>query len=233
MGVTTPEGDVDEAAPLTDEELAALPVFPLPRVVLLPGAYLPLHLFEPRYRDMMRDCVEQGPMAFAVAMFEPGWEADYEGCPAIRPIAGAGRITEHRRRSDGRWDLMLVGVGRVRLTELPAEGRAYRRAKAEPIEDRVPHPDAIRRMRPRVLATASSVVTIIREEHPDFDLGLGDDATAGELADRLADRLVPDAEMRQHLLETADVKVRLNIVHDAMVDLLAQLRARGMGGALH
>jgi len=232
--VTTPDDDEpEEAAPLTAQELAALPVFPLPRVVLLPGAQLPLHLFEPRYRDMMRDCVERGPMAFAVAMFEPGWESDYEGCPAIRPIAGAGRITDFRQRNDGRWDLMLVGVGRVRLTELPEDGRSYRRASAEPIEDRVSHPKVVQRMRPQVLATAASVASVVREEHPEFELGLGEGLSAGELADRLADRLVPDAEMRQHLLETADVKVRLHMVHDAMVELLAQLRARGMGGALH
>ena len=68
-----------EPEPLAPEELAALPIFPLPRVVLLPGAALPLHVFEPRYRAMMHDCLEAGPRAIAMAMLAPGWERDYEG----------------------------------------------------------------------------------------------------------------------------------------------------------
>ena len=223
----------DEPEALTDEELASLPVFPLPRVVLFPGAVLPLHLFEPRYRDMMRDCVAEGPMVIAIAMFEPGWESDYEGRPAIRAIAGVGRITEYRQRADGRWDLLLAGVARARLEELPSGTLTYRRARAAPIADRISHPEALEQMRPAVLATAASVSTIVREEHPEFELGVDATMSSSAIADRLADRLVPDIEVRQELLETADVKVRLAHAHEAMIDLLARVRGRGMGGALH
>ncbi|MCB9598267.1 MAG: LON peptidase substrate-binding domain-containing protein, partial [Sandaracinaceae bacterium] len=219
-----------DPGPISDEELTALPVFPLPRAVLFPGAVLPLHLFEPRYRAMMEDCVEKGPLAMAVAMLAPGWEADYEGRPAIHPIAGVGRIAQHRRRPDGRWDLFLVGQLRVRLTELPADGLEYRRASAVALEDRVPHPDAVEALRPRVLATAASVAALVRESHPDFELGLEPAMPASVLADRLADRLVAEPARRQQILEAADVKVRLALVEDAMVDLLMQIRGgRGDG----
>ncbi|MCA9609550.1 MAG: LON peptidase substrate-binding domain-containing protein [Myxococcales bacterium] len=220
------------AAP-TDEELSTLAVFPLPRAVLFPGAVLPLHLFEPRYRAMMEDCVASGSMVMAVAMLAPGWESDYEGRPPILPIAGVGRIGEHRRRSDGRWDLLLHGVMRPRLTELPADGLPYRRASAEPLADRIPHPDAVERLKPGVLATAASITALVREMHPELELGLEASMSASELADRLADRLVPEPEQRQQILEAVDVKVRLALVSDAMIDLLAHLRARGAGGPLH
>ena len=218
---------------LAAQELERLAVFPLPRVVLFPGATLPLHLFEPRYRAMMEDCVREGRMAMAVAMLAPGWEDDYEGRPPIHAVAGVGRIGEHRRRSDGRWDLILVGALRARLTELPAQGRAYRMARAEPLADRVPHPDAVERLKPGLLATAASIASLVRESHPEFELGLDASMPASALADRLADQLVADPGRRQQILEAADVKVRMALVSDALVELLAQLRARGAGGALH
>lgn len=224
---------MEEAEALTPDELARVPVFPLPRAVLLPGAILPLHVFEPRYRAMMEDCMAEGPRAMAIAMLAPGWEPDYEGRPAIHPIAGVGRIGEHRRRPDGRWDLLLHGVLRARLDELPAEGLPYRRARAEPLADRVPHPEAVERLVPSVLATAASIAALLREQQPELELGLDAAMGPSRIADRLADRLVPDPERRQRILEASDVKVRLALVSGAMIDLLAQLRARGAGGALH
>lgn len=216
--------------PLREDELAALPVFPLPRVVFFPGSVLPLHLFEPRYRAMMEDCITKGPRAMAVVLLEPGWEADYEGRPPIHAIAGAGRIVEWQRRPDGRFDLVLHGLARVRLEELPAD-RPYRRARATPIPDRIPHREAVERLVPEVLNTASAVAAIVRQQHPRFELGLDRDTAPGVLADRVADRLIADVERRQALLAQADVKVRLALLHDALLELLAQLAPRG--GQLH
>ena len=73
----------------------------------------------------------------------------------------------------------------------------------------------------------------MRESHPEFELGLDASMPASALADRLADQLVADPGRRQQILEAADVKVRMALVSDALVELLAQLRARGAGGALH
>ena len=223
----------EETEPLTDEELSNLPVFPLPRVVFFPGSTLPLHLFEERYRDMMEDCVSRGPMAMAVTLRRGDWEADYEGRPEIHEIAGAGRILDWRRREDGRFDLLLHGLSRVKLEELPEGGLSYRRAKATRLDDRETHPEAIHKGTTPVLATAASVVALVRERYPDFHLGVDAQTPPGVLADRIADRLVSEPEARQQLLEAVDVKVRLARVHDALVDLLAQLRSSGHGGELH
>ena len=223
----------EQTEPLTDDELARLPVFPLPRVVFFPGSTLPLHLFEPRYRDMMEACVSEGPMAMAVTLLEAGWEEDYEGRPPVHAICGAGRILDWRRRRDGRFDLLLHGLARVRLEELPPDGRTYRRARATVLEDRAPHAAAVEALRTPVLAAAASVVTLVRERHPDFSLGVDADTPPGLVADRIADRLIADPARRQQLLEALDVKVRLALVQEALYELLVRLRAESGGGALH
>jgi Lon protease-like protein len=223
----------DETTPFTSEELASLPVFPLPRVVFFPGTRLPLHLFEPRYRQMMEDCLTRGPRALAVVLLEEGWEGDYGGQPPIAEVAGAGRILDHARRPDGRFDLILGGVCRVRLHEHPPEeGRMYRRARGELLEDRITHPEHLNALRTTLLASASNVVTLIRQRHPGFTLGLEPDMPPGLLADVIADRLVAEPDARQRILEQLDVKVRLNHVQDAVMDLLVQVGAQE-GGQLH
>lgn len=224
---------MSELPRLSPDELAALPVFPLPRAVFFPGATLPLHLFEQRYRDMMEMCVSTGPLAMAVTRLKPGFEDDYEGHPPICEIAGAGRIVDWRRRPDGRFDMLLHGTERVRLAEVERPHESYRVARATSLEDRVPHPGAVQRELTPVLATASSLMTLIKKAHPSFELGLDEELTPGAVADRIADRLVADPELRQRLLEQLDVKVRLALVHEAMIEVVAQLRTQGLGGPLH
>ncbi len=209
--------------PLREDELAAMPVFPLPRVVFCPGSALPLHVFEPRYRAMLEDCLSKGPRAMVVALLKPGFEGDYEGRPPVHEIAGAGRIVEWARRPDGRFDVMLHGLSRVRLEELPAEGLAYRRARCTPLPDRMPHLGPIDRLLPDVLSAASALVAVVRQRYPSFELGLDAETPPGIAADRIADRLVADVERRQALLEQADVKVRLALLHDALLETLANL----------
>ena len=84
-----------------------------------------------------------------------------------------------------------------------------------------------------MLATASAMLMLIRERHPEFSLGLDEQNSASAVADRIADRVVADPDLRQRLLETTDVKVRLALVHDVLVEATAALRAQGLGGALH
>ncbi len=215
-----------EPQPLDERELAALPIFPLPRVVLLPGAALPLHVFEPRFRAMMHDCTEGGPRAIAMAMLAPGWERDYEGRPPILPIAGVGRIVAHRKNPDGTYDLVLEGIARVRLEELPAERFQYRRGRAHVIADAGASDEAtLRRALEPVLATASSLAAMepTRGAPPPELTG-----STARMVDRLADRWVHEAARRQQILEADDIVTRIGLVGDALATLLAMLsRSRG------
>jgi Lon protease-like protein len=78
-----------------------LPIFPLPNVVFFPHTLLPLHIFEPRYRKMLADCLA-GERRLAVVLLRPGWEADYYGRPAVHSVAGAGEIIQSEMLPNGR-----------------------------------------------------------------------------------------------------------------------------------
>lgn len=200
--------EVIEVYGLDDDELDALPLFPLPNVVLLPGAALGLHLFEPRYRQLAKDTLgPDGTKALAICAFEPGWEGSYEGRPPLKKIAGAGRIVQHRENSDGTFDVVVVGVGRVTLHELPDDGRPYRRARATSVEEIVDDK--------AVKAAQDDLLTLLRAlgvEVPDLPERLEDEPPV--FADQLAQVIVSENEDRQALLEMPNVAARLRYVAD-------------------
>src|SRR5207253_4170439 len=84
-------------------------LFPLPNLVLFPHVVQPLHVFEPRYREMTTDALA-GDRLIATALLHPDWEAVYEGHPPIHPVACLGRIVADQRLDDGRFLLLLRGL---------------------------------------------------------------------------------------------------------------------------
>ncbi len=110
-----------------------LPLFPLPNVVLFPNVFLPLHIFEPRYRAMVADALATDRM-IGMVLLRPGWERDYEGRPPIYPVGCSGVITHAERLADGRYNIVLRGVERFRIVEEDAS-REYRRAVVEPVRE--------------------------------------------------------------------------------------------------
>src|ERR1700692_4837672 len=91
-------------------------LFPLPNLVLFPHVMQPLHIFEPRYRQMAADALA-GDRLIAPVLLQTGWEADYEGRPAIYSMACLGRIVAEQRLDDGRFNLLLRGICRARLSK--------------------------------------------------------------------------------------------------------------------
>jgi Lon protease-like protein len=111
-----------------------LPLFPLPNVVLFPNVFLPLHIFEPRYREMVADAAASDRM-IGMVLLRPGWERDYEGRPPIYSIGCSGVMTHVEKLPDGRYNLMLRGLERFRILEEDRQ-RSYRRAVIEPLHER-------------------------------------------------------------------------------------------------
>jgi len=111
------------------------PLFPLPRAWLFPHVVLPLHVFEPRYRQMIEDCLD-GPGRIVLGTISAGFEHEHLGSPPVEPIGGLGEIGRHERLPDGRYQVFLVGLARARIRELPSD-RLYRRVEAEPIDESV------------------------------------------------------------------------------------------------
>ena len=113
----------------------ALPVFPLPNVVLFPNVFLPLHVFEPRYREMVTDALD-GDRLIGMVLLRPGWEGDYEGRPPVYPTGCAGLITHHERLPDGRYNIVLRGLEKFRILDEDAS-RSYRIARVETLHEPV------------------------------------------------------------------------------------------------
>jgi uncharacterized protein len=110
-----------------------LPLFPLPTVVLFPNVFLPLHIFEARYRDMVAEALA-GDRMIGMVLLKPGWERDYEGHPAVYPIGCSGVITHAERLPDDKYNIVLRGVERFRIVE-EDRSRSYRRAAIERIAE--------------------------------------------------------------------------------------------------
>lgn len=128
------------------------PLFPLPGVVLFPHATMPLHIFEPRYRQMTADVLE-GERLIAMSLLVPGGTSP-NGLPLIHPIVGLGRIVAHEKLNDGRYMLVLRGVSRARVVrEVPAE-QPYRIGELELCPDFIPAvPDFDRQQRAEEIAS--------------------------------------------------------------------------------
>jgi Lon protease-like protein len=206
-----------------------IPIFPLPEVVFFPETVLPLHVFEPRYRQMVADCLA-GDRWLAVVMLRPGWQKDYQGCPPVHSVAGAGEVIQAEALADGRYNILLDGRARVQLlAEEPAAGRPYRVARAERLADRGPSPDD-RTFPGRLqeLRTAHArLLVALGQSHPDVVGRLTvAGASPGAVIDRIVSAVVPDAEVRQRVLEAVDVSERLDLAVEALSELLAMVAGR-------
>lgn len=212
----------DTLAPPDPQALSALPIFPLPNCVLLPGGLLPLHVFEPRYRELTRDCLA-GSQLMAVARLRPGYETSYYGRPPVFDRCGVGRIICSEELPDGRFALLLRGVARVEIArELPAE-RAYRRVEARMLADAVCNHSEAKDTHRRLIQLCDRLAEVIEKGGPQLrDLVRSFD-DPGACADAIAAALVMDADARQELLEACDPMVRLQRTLGHVSHMLCEL----------
>jgi uncharacterized protein len=201
-----------------------LPIFPLPNVVLFPNVFLPLHIFEPRYREMVADALASDRM-IGMVLLKPGWEHEYEGHPPIYPIGSNGVITHVERLDDGRYNIVLRGVERFRVLEENYD-RPYRRASIEPIVERVLAAEdrtALRRQRSRLevllapaverdLGRMPPAAETRSGAEPVIPSGMGDE----ELVNALAQYLDLEPVEKQALLERQCLRSRA----ESLVELL-------------
>ena len=105
-----------------------LPIFPLPNVVLTPNSSLQLFIFEERYKQMVQDCIT-GDRYLSVALLRKGWEQE-SGSPRPYPVAGFGRIVHASRLPNDCMDIVVQGMGRIRMLDFH-DDRDYLRATVE------------------------------------------------------------------------------------------------------
>lgn len=194
-----------------ESALEALPLFPLRQAVLFPGALLPLHVFEPRYRQLVEDVLKTH-RTLCVPQVVEGRD-DAEGHPRISNVAGVGTILEHAELPGGRYNIVLLGRARVELDELPFVP-PYRRARAKLL--RTTSEDAVPALELTALhAAVQAFAKLVREKDSDFELRLPNGPTA-LFVDACAHHLILDARQRQEALEELDVASRVRHVTDVL-----------------
>lgn len=183
-------------------------LFPLPNLVFFPEVMQPLHIFEPRYRQMTADALE-GDRLIALVLPKPGWEESYAGSPDLHSVACLGKIVAEQRLEDGRYNLLLRGLSRVQiLYEIP-HTKQYRKAKVELLAE-VPPVDAateatLRRELGRRMKSWLAQQTKVLEQ---FQQLAESELSLGALCDIFAFALPLDVEFKQSLLEELEVEKR-------------------------
>jgi Lon protease-like protein len=206
-----------------------IPIFPLPNVVLFPNVFLPLHIFESRYRAMVRDALATDRI-IGMALLRPGYERDYEGRPPVYPVGCAGVITHSESLPDGRYNIILKGIEKFRLTGEDSS-RAYRLAHVDAIPDDINESErtTIAGYRQRLESLVASATEHGRQE-PKLPRTVPDQ----DLINALAQYFAFEPLERQALLECDGVLARCR----ALIDLLEMrtIALRGTswaGGAVH
>jgi len=206
-----------------------LPLFPLPNVVLFPNVFLPLHIFEPRYREMVADAVASDRM-IGMVLLRPGWERDYEGRPAVYPVGCSGVLTHVERLADGRSNLVLRGLERFRIVDEDHE-RSYRRATIEPLRERMLDGEdraAIRQLRAKLESMLAPPL-----DRAGTDSTMPSSMSDEDLVNALAQYLDLEALEKQALLERPCLRSRA----EALVELLEMkmliARTPGLSNVAH
>ena len=198
-----------------------VPMFPLPNVVLFPRMFLPLHIFEPRYRAMTRTALE-GDRFIAMALFKPDWKKEYGGCPAVHPILGLGRIIEDSRLEDGRYNLVLHGIARLRLLKEVSQD-PFRSVQVELLQEKPAVGPGYDRKRRLLL---SFYVQVLKQISQGGVAAPPEDVPLGLLCDLLASLIAFDPAVKQSMLQELDVATRC----DLLLELLQRMNAPGLGG---
>ncbi|HPM24148.1 MAG TPA: LON peptidase substrate-binding domain-containing protein [Phycisphaerae bacterium] len=201
-----------------------VPVFPLPEVVLFPHTILRLHIFEPRYRAMMKDALA-GPRMISVALLRPGYEPlEFTRHAPIHKTIGVGQIYQSEQVANGNYNLLLRGVGRATIVEELTE-RDYRLARVTPVQTYCHSSQTqVDQLREELFAAIRGNRALdpdvrrhwLRLAEADLDLD--------DVCDLIAAGLPVEAELRQCLLDEPEAAARTQMLIDHMRTLAAIAR---------
>jgi uncharacterized protein len=206
-----------------------IPIFPLPNVVLFPNVFQPLHIFESRYRAMVKDSLASDRI-IGMVLLQPGFEANYEGRPRVYPIGCAGVITHSEALPDGRFNIVLRGLEKFRMTG-EDESRPYRLAHIDAVPEVATETDCatIKQYRERLEALLAAAT-----EHRRSEARLPSAVPDQDLVNALAQYASFDPIERQALLECDGVVSRCLALIELLEMKTMTLRgASRAGGSVH
>ena len=206
-----------------------LPLFPLPNVVLFPNVFLPLHIFEPRYREMTADAIASDRM-IGMVLLRPGWEHAYEDRPPVYPIGCSSVITHFERLPDGRYNIVLRGLERFRIRE-EDHSCSYRRAMVDVMGEPGLGRDeraTVRRLRSKLESILAPAVEHTRAD-PKIPAAMNDE----DLINALAQYLDLEPLEKQALLEQDSLCSRAGALVELLEMKMLMVRTPGLSKVAH
>ncbi|GAB5404910.1 MAG: LON peptidase substrate-binding domain-containing protein [Aureliella sp.] len=205
--------DLDSSASWPDDFCGSVKLFPLPNLVLFPHVVQPLHIFEPRYCEMLQDALASDSM-LGMALLQPGWESNYLERPRLAETVCVGKILSHTPTDDGRHNILLVGLRRGRIIEEIEDDLPYRSARIKVTEDSYPldgdqsRPARMHRLQqlfshfvPEGLAAQESFKQLVGKQLP-----------LGILTDTISFALNLPLTVKQQLLAEDNVDIRCRLL---------------------
>lgn len=201
------------------------PLFPLHTVTLFPHTVLPLHIFEPRYRQMVEHVLDRAGQ-IALAVIDADASPDGCGRPTLRPAVCIGQVIQHERLLDGRYNILLQGICRaqVLVEEPPDEDRLYRQALLQPIESNSTDAAALEDVRDRLrgLLTDAPLNRLSAAENVASCLSRPEAPTTAVL-ELVVVSIITNDDVRYRLLAEGDPLARAKIIDDELESLRALL----------
>src|SRR5262245_23285714 len=192
---------LDESSFSSEQFCGIARLFPLPNLVMFPHVMQPFHIFEPRYRAMLEEALDEDGL-ITMATLSPGWESDYDGRPAIRPVACLCRVATHHPTEQGTYNVLLMGLRRLQIVrELPPR-KLFREAEVKVIEDVYPAENHSRRaeLQRKVVACFRRVLPKLPHAREQLEQLLSDQVSLGMLTDIVAFTLNVDQKIKEDLL---------------------------------
>jgi Lon protease-like protein len=196
-----------------------LPIFPLPNIVFFPQTRLPLHIFEPRYRQMVRDALG-ADQRIGIVLLRPGWEPDYFGAPAVYDVATLGTIEQAVPLDDGRFNIVVRGDLRVRVLDEVSRD-PYRTARVIAKPETTTAVDQAYAQREWLADLSRQYLQYLPEQAPVPEI---ETVTLDALANALIMSLNLDLEEKQKLLEVDDVLKRAEKVGSELASRIESLQ---------
>jgi Lon protease-like protein len=207
----------------THPRLSAVPLFPLPNVVLFPRAILPLHVFEERYKTMTSDALDSDGQ-IAMALLRPGWEKTYYHRPAIEPVVCIGKILTHERLADGKYNFLLQGTMRAKIArEHAKDEQPYRTAELIPLEETPVMEIDLGGEREKLISIFSEDELGQTPVGRQFSQMLSSPLATADIVDLIAFNFLEELELKQSLLADTDVRRRVGRTVRALEEIVPLL----------
>jgi len=208
----------DEPLAFSPDQFSGLArVFPSTGLVMFPHVMQALHIFEPRFRAMFEEAIEDDRLV-AMGVLAAGWEGDYEGRPPLRSTACLCRIATHQRTKEGTYNVLLLGVRRIKLVRELQPKKLFRVVESELLDDIEPDAPvgAAAALQQELLAAFKQAMPRIPNAYEQLDQLLGSQITLGMLTDIVSYTVDLGIDVKMRLLAECDVFLRTRLLLDAL-----------------